>query len=78
MAKRLVIGIDWFGPYTRKEVLEAGSNFDGGLYLVGDQEGGTTRRGHNTLGSARTVFAVVLETRHIINSINWTLALQFG
>ena len=34
MAKGLVIGIDWFGPYTRKEVLKAASNFDGGLYLA--------------------------------------------
>jgi hypothetical protein len=34
MAKRLVIGIDWFGPYTRKEVLKAASYYDGGLYLA--------------------------------------------
>jgi hypothetical protein len=34
MAKRLVIGIDWFGPYTRGEVWEAASYYDGGLYLA--------------------------------------------
>lgn len=34
MAKRLVIGIDWFGPYGRLQVLRAASDFDGGLYLA--------------------------------------------
>jgi hypothetical protein len=40
VAKRLVIGIDWFGPYTRKEVLKAISNFDGGLYLATGRRSG--------------------------------------
>ncbi len=34
MAKRLVIGVDWFGPYTRTEVAQAEEFFEGGLYFA--------------------------------------------
>ncbi len=39
MRKRLVVGIDWFGPYSREEARKA-PDWGGGLYLaIGKRSG---------------------------------------
>ena len=34
MAKHLVIGIDWYGPYTRNQAATAAADFGPGLYFA--------------------------------------------
>lgn len=66
MAKRLVIGIDWFGPYTRFDVGQASRNFGGGLYFaIGRLAGkGNHKRKPQYIGISSDLVGRAASARH--------------